>query len=244
MKEDFFEVRLPPSWRPMPGPDGPQYRDNVLHRKLELAKVEIRPGTGVGVDQTLDTLIDGVRAQAKGLASGLTLGPTRKEGSKEQPIRFFLVTASEQFFVAGLVGRGTKDGAVRAVSVTYADEDPEATPACTEQAGSALLATIRVPDDPVGAPDLRPVRFTPAAAAELRRELRKGDLVWLAVKRDGGVTENVIEVRSDLPQGTPTTLIDEVPVAIDPESEALLSGVTIDHVAGRGFKFDKAEATP
>lgn len=242
---EFFEARLPPSFKEAKMKEGKGYRDDAAKRRIQFSEIEL-PTAGMDVTAAIDKLNEGVRGQASDPELALKLGPTRHGGTARDPVRYFRVTAPDRTFVQGLVGRIGATGRLHAVLVIYEDEGPAATPSCMERDGRALMETVSIPvgftgsasasAGPVAPP--APLTLTAAAVEELKRQLKPGETVWMGVNRDGAEYSYLLDVGDKVPPDAEKMMVQGIPIAVDRGSLPFLSGTTIDFVDGAGFKFD------
>ncbi len=242
---DFFEGRIPPTFKQVQVTDGVGFQDEKRQRRLLLSKVDL-PAGGMDLATAMNVLTEGVREQSSDPSLELSLGPIERGGTVQHPVLSYAVRAKNRTFLQGFVGRNTGGGRLRAVMVLYEDEGPSVSPDCVERDGRTLIATITVPLPEVGpgasasaglAPTA-PLRFTPAAVGELRRQLQPGETVWVGVNRNGTQISHLIDVGKEVPSDAELMEIEGMRVAVDRGSLPLLRGTTVDFVAGRGFAFD------
>lgn len=251
VSHEFFAGRIPPSFQQGEVTDGIGFRDEKRQRRLLFSKLDL-PSGGMDMTNAMNLLIEGVREQSSDPALALVLGPIQRGGTDQHPVFSYVVRAKNRTFLQGFVGRDTGAGRLRAVMVLYEDDGPDASPACVEQDGRSLLGTITVASSEAGstasapgasgsAPppaSAMPLRFTPAAQEELRRQLRPGETVWVGVNRDGAQISHLIDVGKEVPPDSELLEVDGLRVAVDKGSLPLLRGTTVDFVTGRGFAFD------
>jgi Fe-S cluster assembly iron-binding protein IscA len=250
---DFFEGRIPPTFKQVEVTDGVGFRDEKRQRRLLFSKVDL-PAGGMDLVTAMRVLTEGVREQSSDPSLGLSLGPTERGGTAQHPVLSYAVRAKDRTFLQGFVGRDTGAGRLRAVMILYEDEGPDVSPNCVEQDGRSLIQAITVPSPEVESAGPRasasadplvsatPLRFTPAAVRELRRQLQPGETVWVGVNRDGARISHLIDVGREVPSDSEPMEIDGMRVALDRGSIPLLRGTTIDFVAGAGFAFDNPNA--
>ncbi len=201
--------------------------------------------------QAIDRVLLRVRPQLAGSDTHAQLGPVRTAGDAAQPVQFFLVTAAGKAVFHALAGRRASDGGVRLVSLTYEDAAPGASEACVEKSALELLRRLVVLAAPVGPGAGDPVaptlRFSQAAAAEIKRQLQPGDSVWIQAARSPSGMDYQLELRppGDVAQDADRLAVDGISVAIDRASVVAVDGVTIDFLASaKGFVFHKQDSKP
>ncbi len=240
---DFFEARIPASFHEVKVEQGRGYRDEGAHRRVHFSHLEL-PAGRMSAGQALEKLTKGVRKKADADKLKAKLGPTQKAGTRQLPIRYYLVQAKDRTLVQGLVGQKTKQGKLHAVLVIYEDGAPDATSTLSDC--RAILETISLKEKgeasptpaPSGSAEALPIlTFTPVALAEIKKQTRPGETVWVGVKRQGAEVSYLLDVGERVPDDVKVIEIDGISVAIDRKSLAILRGTTIHFVPDAGFDF-------
>lgn len=246
---EFFEARLPASFREAKIEEGRGFRDDAGKRRIQFSPIDLPLG-GMDVTAAIDKLNEGVRGQASAPELQLKLGRVRHGGTAAEPLRYYLVTSPERIFVQGLVGRAMPDGRLHAVLIIFEHEELER--GCMQDHAKALMETVSIPPGaaaaasgsagPLAPPP--PVRFTTRATTELRRQVRPGETVWVGVTREGSEISYVLDVGERVPPNADVVQVGGVPVAVDRASRPLLEGVQVDFVPDSGFVFRAPNESP
>ncbi len=245
----FAQVQVPSAWRQTSTQGGVEFRDPTARRRVFFSEVVFPASSAISPQQSLDRLLQRIRPRLSASDLGVRLGPVVQSGSPDQPAVSFLSTAQSHTIFSALLARKTDDSGVRLVSFTYEEDVPDLSPPCIENHANLVLSRIAVSPSPVGSGEgsavASLVRFSPAASAELARQMNPGDIVWISASGQGRDIQYHLQLRTpdDIPADAVRDRVGGIPVAVDRSSVSRVDGAEIDYSPeGGGFVFDTASA--